>query len=226
VTKIVAATRPDLVRSMVLLAPGTPPPAPIVPSNPAVAVRLAIQSLPGIGTPATSRYITRFSPRGQVEESLRIVMHDPSRLPADAFESAVALARLRRTMPWASRAFAESLAAIRRLFIRRSEYLAMLDAIHAPATLVFGSEDQVVAPSALRWLAEHRPGWRSIEMPDTGHTPMLERPQLVVREVERLVSRTGIPVNGEVRNVPERPGGRGYSGEFGQENPSAGPGEA
>jgi hypothetical protein len=24
-------------------------------------------------------------------------------------------------------------------------------------------------------------------------------------------------------NVPERPGGRGYSGEFGQLNPSAGP---
>jgi pimeloyl-ACP methyl ester carboxylesterase len=191
VAKMVAATRSDLVAAILLLAPATAPPARVVPSNPAVAARLAIQSLPWIGTLATSHYTSRLSPRQQVDETLRIVMHDPTTLPAEAYERAVAFARLRRTMPWASRAVAESLASIRRFLLKRSEYLAMLEAIEAPATLIFGSEDQVVGATALRWLAEHRPAWRSFEVPETGHTPMLERPDLVVREVDRLMSRTG-----------------------------------
>lgn len=190
VSKMVASRRPDLVDGLVLLAPATPPPTVVVPSSPAVAARLAIQSLPGLGPLATASITARWSPRRQVSETLRIVMADPSRLPTDYFERAVELTRLRRTMPWASRAFAESVASIRRVLMRRSEYLDILDRIEAPTTLIFGSEDRVVAPVALRWLAARETSWRSIELPDTGHTPMLERPDLVVREIDRLFEAT------------------------------------
>lgn len=193
VSKIVASQRPDLVDGLILLAPATPPPRVVVPSNPAVAARLAIQSIPGVGPLATASITARWSPRRQVSETLRIVMADPSRLPTDYFEGAVELARLRRTMPWASRAFAESVASIRRLLIRRSAYLEILDRIEAPTTLIFGSEDRVVAPVALRWLAARQSGWRSIELRGMGHTPMLERPDLVVREIDRLLELTQTP---------------------------------
>lgn len=187
VATAVTTKRPDLVGALVLLAPATPLPTIVVPSNPAVAARLAVQSLPGVGPLATAAIRARFTPRGQVEETLRIVMHDPSRLPADAFESAVELVRLRRTMPWASRAFAESVASVRRTLIRRSRYLGILDAVSVPTTLIYGSEDQVVSPVALRWLAGRQKSWRSIELPETGHTPMYERPDIVSREVARAV---------------------------------------
>lgn len=193
VSKIVASRRPDLVDGLVLLAPATPPPSVVVPSSPAVAARLAIQSIPAVGPLATAAITARWSPRRQVSETLRIVMADPSRLPSDYFEGAVELARLRRTMPWASRAFAESVASIRRLLIRRSAYLEILDRIEAPTTLIFGSEDRVVAPVALRWLAGRQSSWRSIELHGMGHTPMLERPDLVVREIDRLLELTRTP---------------------------------
>lgn len=193
VSKVVASRRPDLVDGLVLLAPATPPPTVVVPSSPAVAARLAIQSLPGVGPLATASITARWTPRRQVSETLRIVMADPSRLPTDYVERAVELARVRRTMPWASRAFAESVASIRRSLMRRSAYLEILDGIEAPTTLIFGSEDRVVTPVALRWLADRQPNWRSIELGDTGHTPMLERPDLVVREVDRLLRAARTP---------------------------------
>jgi pimeloyl-ACP methyl ester carboxylesterase len=189
VSKMLASRRPDLVSSLVLLAPATPPPTVVMPTSPAIAARLAIRSLPGIGPLASAALMSRWTPRRQVEETLRVVMAHPDRLPADAFERAIQLATVRRTMPWANQAFAESVASIRQALIRRPTYLRMLRTITAPTTLLFGSADQVVPPMALRWLADERPRWRSIEMPEIGHTPMLESPDLVVREIERI-SRT------------------------------------
>ena len=189
VAKMLAARRPDLISHLALIAPATPPPTLIMPASPTIAARLAIRPLPGIGPVAGAALMSRWTPRRQVEETLRVVMAHPDRLPSDAFDQALRLATLRRTMPWASRAFAESVTSIRHALLRRPTYLRMLEAISAPTTLLFGSSDQVVPPAALRWLAGHRPQWRSIEMPDTGHTPMLELPDLVVREIERI-SRT------------------------------------
>ncbi|MEX1003955.1 MAG: alpha/beta hydrolase [Acidimicrobiia bacterium] len=189
VAKMLAARRPDLVARLVLLAPATPPPTLTMPATPIVAARLAIRSMPVIGPAASAVLVSRWTPREQVEEKLRIVMAHPERLPPEAFERALQLATLRRTMPWANRAFAETVGSVRRTLLRRPMYLRMLAAITAPTTLLFGSADQVVPPVALRRLADHRPNWRSIEMPDVGHTPMLEVPDLVVREIE-MISRT------------------------------------
>ncbi|MEX2279914.1 MAG: alpha/beta hydrolase [Acidimicrobiia bacterium] len=189
VAEIVAAQRPDLVDALILLAPATPPPTLVMPKNPKVAARLAVQSIPGIGPLATAALTSRLTPKRQVEMTLGIVMQHPELLPTDAFERSVELARLRRTMPWAGRAFSESVASVLRLLIRRPTYLAILEQIEAPTTLIFGSEDQVVVPVGLRWLAERQSAWRSIELADAGHTPMLERPDIVVREIERLINR-------------------------------------
>ena len=189
IAKMLASRRPDLVASLFLVAPATPPPTVVMPASPTIAARLAIRSLPGIGPLAAAALTSRWTPRQQVQETLRVVMAHPDRLPPDAFDRAVQLATLRRTMPWANRAFAESVASVRRALLRRPTYLRMLRAISAPTTLVFGSADQVVPPVALRWLANDRSNWRSIEMPDVGHTPMLELPDLVVREIE-MISRT------------------------------------
>ncbi len=190
VTEMVAGRHPDLVSALLLLSPATPPATLAAPSRPAVSARLLLQSLPGVGPIVTNASAARLGPRGQIEHMLQIVMEDPSRLPADALERTVALAELRRTMPWAAKAFADSTASIRQLFVRRWRFLAVIDQITAPTTLVFGGRDQVVIPDSLRWLARRRRDWRAIELPDTGHTVMLERPDIVVHELVRLLERS------------------------------------
>ena len=185
VAELVASSNPAIVSSLVLLAPATPRPRLIVPSAPAIAMRLAAQSLPGLGRLVTHQYLRRRTPRRQIEETMRLVMHDPARLPPAELERSVELARLRREMPWAERAFAESSASVRRMLLRTGRFRRTIASITTPTTVVFGSEDRVVDPAAVRWLAELRPDWRVVELADTGHTPMWERPDVVAHEVAR-----------------------------------------
>lgn len=210
ISLLVAHDHPELVDALVLLSPATPPVTTALPRDPRASVRLVTRALPGIGPALTRLYVATRTPERQIEETLEIVMHAPERLPESMRADAVELARLRRTMPWATSAFAESAASIRRFFTLPITYRATIDEVIRPTTLIFGAEDHVVIPESLRWLARRRPDWRSIELPGVGHTPMFERPDIVIREVLRRL------------NVPERPGGRGNSGEFGQLFPSAG----
>jgi pimeloyl-ACP methyl ester carboxylesterase len=185
VAEMVAAERPDLLASLLLSSPATPPVTLSPPTSPSVAARLMVQSLPIVGPAVTAGRAARLGPRRQIEEMIRVVMEHPERLPQDALERAVELATLRRTMPWAAKAFAESGSSVRRMFVRRWEYFAMIDKIVAPTTLVFGSCDKVVIPASMRWLAQRRPDWRTVELSDTGHTVMLERPDIIVHELGR-----------------------------------------
>ncbi len=185
VTQMVAAKRPDLVASLLLLSPAAPPVTLSPPTSLSVAARLVIRSLPVVGQAVTAASVARLGPRRQIEEMLKIVMEHPERLPPDAVGRAIELATLRRTMPWATKAFADSSASVRKSFIRRWEYSAMIDQITVPTTLVFGSCDKVVIPGSLRWLAARRSDWRTVELPDTGHTVMWERPDIVVHELTR-----------------------------------------
>ncbi|MFP5331000.1 MAG: alpha/beta fold hydrolase, partial [Acidimicrobiia bacterium] len=199
-----------LVSSLLLLSPATPPLGFSPPLDFTVAARLFAQSLPVVGPTLTGLYVSTRTPAEQVDETLDIVMADSERLPADMKSRAVHLATLRRSMPWATRAFAESAADVRRTFVTPGAHRRIVMAVNVPTTLIFGGRDRVVPPGALRHLARLRPDWRSIELPDVGHTPMLERPDIVTHEVVRRI------------DVPEHSGGRGDSGGFGQYSPSAG----
>lgn len=210
ISLLIARDHPQLVDALVLLSPATPPVTIAPPRNPRVSARLVARALPGIGPAMTRLYVATRSPEKQIEETLDIVMSAPDTLPDGVRTNMVELARLRRTMPWSIRAFAESAASIRRFFTLPIAYRAAVDAVQSPTTLIFGAEDHVVIPESIRWLARRRPDWRSIELPEVGHTPMFERPDIVSREILRRM------------NVPERPGGRGDSGEFGHLFPSAG----
>lgn len=181
-----AAASPHLVHGLVLVSPATPPPRPIRPPAPMLAARLFAQSLPVVGAPVTRAAVMRWTPREQVEETLGLVMADPTRLPAYMVDAAVDLATRRRTMPWAARAFAESAASVRRAFLDRSGFRRMIDGIVSPTTLIYGSEDRIVPPVGLRWLRHRRPDWRSLELDGVGHTPMFERPDIVIHETVRL----------------------------------------
>jgi pimeloyl-ACP methyl ester carboxylesterase len=191
VAEFVASRRPDLLSCLLLLSPATPPASLSPPSSPVVAARLLLRSLPAVGPLVTAASVARRGPRRQIEEMLEVVMEDPSRLPADAVERTIETATLRRTMPWAPKAFADSTGSIRRLFLRRHRYVSMIDGITVPTTLVYGACDKVVVPASLRWLARRRSDWRAVELPDTGHTVMFERPDVALHELLRLLERSG-----------------------------------
>ncbi|HWT32961.1 MAG TPA: alpha/beta hydrolase, partial [Microbacterium sp.] len=61
-----------------------------------------------------------------------------------------------------------------------------LEAIACPVVLLWGSHDPLGAPDVGRALAERMPDARVIEVPDAGHLPWIDQPDMcadAVREV-------------------------------------------
>jgi pimeloyl-ACP methyl ester carboxylesterase len=93
------------------------------------------------------------------------------------------MATLRRTTGWAVRAFSESARSAGRTLMARSRFERTIDSIVQPTTLIWGTQDRVVTPASVRWLASRRPSWRSIELAAVGHVPMLECPDTLAQVI-------------------------------------------
>ena len=66
-----------------------------------------------------------------------------------------------------------------RVLKRGRRYAALLNGLEAPVLLVHGERDRLVPVAAARTLAAENPEWTVEIVPDLGHAPMLENPELV-----------------------------------------------
>ncbi len=172
--ELVAAERPDLVDSLVLICPATPPRLPDPDIHWPMAFRLLLNAVPVLGTAISRRLIASMSARELVNESLRRITHKPGRVPMEMVESFVVVAERRKHFPWAVDAIPKTGHGIRSLFLRRSEFVAMIREIRAPTLVIQGTEDPIVSKNSVRWLCYLRPDWLLVEMEDTGHTPQID----------------------------------------------------
>jgi pimeloyl-ACP methyl ester carboxylesterase len=183
-SEMVASARPDLVDALVLISPATPPrfPDPLI--HWPTARRLAINATPGIG-PAISRHLMRkMTPRELIDESLRRITDYSNRVSPDMVESFVELAETRRHLPWAADAVPKTGQSIRRLFLKRASFVAMIRDIKAPTLVAHGLADRIVSPTSVEWLCSLRPDWTLVQMDDTGHIPQIDAPIRLLAIVE------------------------------------------
>lgn len=183
VSEMLASTRPDLVDSMVLLSPATPPIFPDRRLDWPTVLRLAAQAAPVSG-PALSRWILRKPPLEIVNLSMSLVTHRPGHVPMKIIEDSIELAAIRREYPWAEVATAQTARSIAWTYLRRRHFGEMIRSITAPTLVVQGIHDKIVSPTAVEWLCRLQPDWTLIQLDDTGHTPMMDAP---VRTLEVLV---------------------------------------
>jgi len=173
-SEIVASTRPDLVTALILISPATPPRLPDPNIHWPTARRLLLHSTPGLGSTLSRRMLASMAPRQLINESLRRITHKPGRVPVDMVESFVELAERRSHLPWAADAIPKTGQSIRRHFLKRSRYVAMIRAIKAPTLVVQGVEDPIVSRTSVEWLCALRPDWTLVQMEDTGHVPQID----------------------------------------------------
>lgn len=185
--EMVAAHRPDLVRSLVLVAPATPPRLPDPLIDWSMASRLLVGSTPGVGTAVNKRLIESMSPEQLVYETVGRIAHKPGRVPLPLMEEFIAVARKRRHLPWAAEAVPKTGQSIRRFFTRPSRFVSMIRQIKAPTLVVQGVADPVVSPSSVVWACGLRPDWILVQMDDTGHTPQIDAPVRFLNVVEPWV---------------------------------------
>ena len=66
--------------------------------------------------------------------------------------------------------------------------------LRTPTLIVWGANDRVLSPATVALLQSLLPNAKAIIMPDTGHAPMIEQPELVAQDYLRFRARIAQPV--------------------------------
>ncbi len=183
-----AATRPDLVRTLTLISPAMPDRRP----RRGTDALLPLLALPGITTVAERR-LAKYSARERAQSVIEVCFADPSLVPAHRLDEAAAEVQRRRDVPWAMDAFVRTLRGLIGSHLapgQRSPWRTAA-AVRAPTLIVWGQQDRLVNVSLAAKLAEVIPDSRLLILDRIGHTAQLEAPDIVARAVLGLFADSG-----------------------------------
>jgi pimeloyl-ACP methyl ester carboxylesterase len=194
----VAASRPDLVRTLTLISPA-------LPDRPLRRLRrqtahFPVIALPFVGNRLVRKYSTRIPAENRVAGVFATCYYDPARLGPEQFALEVADLRERDKLDHdaavivgAARTLVGETIRPRRLSLWRAAEL-----VSVPALVLFGSHDQLVSPRLAATAASAFPDARVVVLPLTGHIAQMERPALVAARFRGMVAET------ETRNGSSR----------------------
>jgi pimeloyl-ACP methyl ester carboxylesterase len=175
-----AATRPELIRTLTLVSPAMPDLRPRRGSDPL----LPLLVIPGASTIAERR-LARMSPRQRAEAVINLCFSDPSVVPANRLAEAEAEVERRNQLPWAMDALVRTLRSLIGSYLLpgTGSLWRAAGRIQAPTLVVWGSEDRVVDASLAPRLAKVVPDSRLLVLDRVGHVAQLEKPEQVARAV-------------------------------------------
>lgn len=173
VSTVVAARRPDLVRTLTLVSPALPT---LIPRG-ADQLRLGLMLLPGVREALAGR-IARTTPEARAKAVLELCFADPTRIHPQRLAEAQTEGRRRASLPWAMTAFAASASGLLRGYLAvgpRSAWVGVAQ-VRAPVLLIWGRRDVLVSEAVIRRAARTFADCRLEVFDDTGHVSQMERP--------------------------------------------------
>ena len=189
----VAARRPDLVDTLTLISAAMP-----VYRVPAAFDRMiTLVLVPGVPALAERR-MAGVSAEQRVRGMIQMCFGDPSRVPQERVDEAVAEMREHDAQPWAGQALTRSLRGLMTSYLRpgRTNAWRLARSVQAPSLVVTGDRDRLVDPALAVRLAAVLPDSRLQVQPGIGHLAMLEDPETTARAVLALAedaARRGDP---------------------------------
>lgn len=184
---VVAAKRPDLVRTLTLISPA-------VPDNRLRAFplkndpRTALLVVPGLGEAVTRYYNRRYTPEQRAKATIAICFADPKRFPPERMREAVEESREREGQPWAIAGMLRSMRGLAiAQFLKNRVGWSTLRRITAPTLVVWGDTDRLVAPDLAPYVAAAIPDSRLVVFEGVGHTAMMEVPERTARAMLALI---------------------------------------
>jgi len=184
IATIIAARRPELVRTLTLISPAMPDrrPDPRRLSDP----RLALALLPGrIGRNARAQ-LAAINPRERAEQMVRICFGDPALALPHRLDEAAAEHVARAELEWALEALERTTKAMLASWWRGESLWAVAARVQAPTLVVWGGRDRLVSPRLAPRTAAVIPRARLLVLPEVGHVAQIESPEIVARAVAGL----------------------------------------
>lgn len=181
----VAASRPDLVRTLTLISPAVP--------DLRVVAHLRRSPMPVLLVPGLAaiaeRKLAALPPRQRIAATVRLCFADPTRIAHSRFDEAVAELVERAALPHSRNSGSRALRGLARAYLRRGagSLWSMARRIEAPTLVVWGAQDRLVDVAHAPRLAAAIPRARLLVLPDVGHVAMLEAPASVARALVRLM---------------------------------------
>lgn len=178
VSTLVAARRPDLVRTLTLVSPALPSLRPRRGTDP----RALLLLLPGTQG-AVSRRLAAVPAEQRARAVLELCYADPSRVSPERLAEAVEEVERRRALPHESEAFLQSFRGLVGSYVTRGPRAVWRQAaeVAAPVLLVWGQQDRLVDVALAPRAARTFPDARLLVLPDVGHVAQLEQPETVAR---------------------------------------------
>jgi pimeloyl-ACP methyl ester carboxylesterase len=187
ISLLVAAARPELVRTLTLLDPAVPDVRPLRLHPLRSDWRMGFLVVPAAGEWALRR-MGAVPVERRVQATIDLCFADPSRYPRRRFEEDVAEARRLARSPDSATAMLRATRGLVAWQLRHGRRIwAELDRITAPTLVAWGGRDRLVAADLAPLVAGRIPGARLLELPDVGHVPMMEVPEVTARAFLALV---------------------------------------
>lgn len=182
----VAATRPDLVRSLTLISPALPD---LLPRY--GPVRVAAAAVPGLGEWVAER-LKLIPAEQRINASFAMVWADVQACHPERLREAVEELRRRDGLPHATAAMIRSARGIVAEYFRRGEenLWRLAARVEAPTLIIHGRHDRLVRPAMAARAARTFRRVRLVLLPRAGHVAMMETPRLVALEARRLIGET------------------------------------
>ncbi|HTU72306.1 MAG TPA: alpha/beta hydrolase [Trebonia sp.] len=185
----VAATRPDLVRSLTLISPALPDRL-IRPS----VVRFPLLGLPKVGEWLLGRADV-FPAEPRVRMAMSAIFHDAAAVNPQRFREAVAEMERRVALGYANESLAGAARAITAEYLRPARSAAnawrLARAVSCPVLAIYGSHDRLVNPKMAGRAAREFTDCHVIVLPSTGHVAQMEHPSRVAAEFREFARAAG-----------------------------------
>ena len=181
----VAASRPDLVRTLTLVSPALPTLLPPRGSDP----RLPLMVLPGVRRLAGDTLRT-MTPEQRARAVLDLCFADPARVHPQRYREAAEEVARRAALGYDADAFSGSLRGLAATYAHRGPRAVwrQVARVQAPALVVWGVRDRLVSVRLATRTAETLPHGRLLVLSGVGHVAQTERPDLVARAVLPLIT--------------------------------------
>lgn len=172
-----AAHRPDLVRTLLLVSPALPD---LRPRH--TNVHIPVMTVPVLGTRLFDQY-QRVGAHQRVQATFDMVYADPARLDPQRRAEAEAEAARRDALPHIREAFLGSTQGLLASYLDRGPERpwALAERVTVPTLLVYGRRDKLVDSRAAHRATKAFPNSRVMVIPNSGHVSQMEHPALVAR---------------------------------------------
>jgi pimeloyl-ACP methyl ester carboxylesterase len=193
----VAATRPDLVRSLTLISPAMPF---MDPRRSAQGRMVPMLLIPRVERLAARRF-AGMAGEDIARQVIDVCWADPDSLHPRRRAETIEEVNRRLSVPWSADAYVRAFRGLVTSFLRA--YLPGADSlwrlasrIAVPTLVIWGREDRLVDVRLAPRVAGAIPDSRLLILGQVGHVAHMERPDLVARSVIALIEETAVQTTG------------------------------